>query len=156
MSLPQNTVDKNNSTRRGMQRHLSFKTSFSVWASSLIKSLLWNWIKMHSVCEKAAIFLCLLLSFQYVLTVRAPWTKIVLFPPGDGSIPQKPSRSFLSCNAELKLFSPGNSLRDSRTWPYYILSRTHLAFGIKRYRIFYLPYRVVLFFIPADYCIPTH
>lgn len=143
----------------------AYKDIYSSKAASLQEPPLWSnhcfdtELKFTVYVKK----LQYLLSFYWVLSThlqqKPPESKLCISHLKTARLLWlHPPRSFLKamlyCNAELKLFSPGNSLKDSRIWPYYILSRAHLAFGIKRHRIFSLP-NVRVFFIPADYCIPT-
>lgn len=115
--------------------------------------MLWQWIKMHSVCEKAAILFLASTKFSVRTYSKSPLNQKCAFPIWRqpdcyGSIPQKPLKPMLDCNAKLKLFSLGDSLKDGRIWPYYIPSRTHLAFGIRCHRIFNLP-NTVFFLHPC-------
>lgn len=106
-SFPQNTIDKSHSTRRGTKRPVQFKTIFSAWTSFLIKSLLWYWIKMHSVSEKDATFPQSLLSSQHVLKTRTPWIKTALpnwRQTGMALCPKSLLKAMLYCNAEPKFF----------------------------------------------------
>lgn len=114
-SFPHNNFDKSHSIRREW-KDLSGSKSVS-WTSSLIKSLLWYWIKMHSVCEKAATFSQSLLRSQHVLKTRTPWIKTAhpsCRQTAMALCPRNLLNAMLHCNRELKFFPYVSSLNDGK------------------------------------------